>query len=521
MRRTLMVAVLAAALIQVQPATAAKFGFPDGVASGDVTRSTALLWTRTNRAGTVVAEVATDRRFFDVTRIVKGKAKEEAAFAVEVRVKRLDPGEHYYFRFVGPGGSRSKVGQLDTAPAPKDTGVTRFVYSGDSDGTVTAGENYRDEIAAAAVGMAGQKADFFVYLGDTIYSDSSLAPEKADTLGEYRAKHSEVRSIGALRRLLGSTSVVAQWDDHEVRNDYAGNPPAPFAVGGLTPAEVAAGQQAFRESFPIRESGGGATYRRLRWGRDLDLFVLDGRSYRTSPAALYAACFQPTVGEPDIAPTLPQPVRSSFASSTGLTYLGAPPPPPCLPAFNDPTRTMLGAEQEAWLHDGLQKSKATFKVIVNPVPIQELFAAPYDRWEAYPAERKELLTFIRDNGISGVAFTTTDTHATIVNPACITTLGPGGTYDCNTDTAPTEVIAGPMGTATFAAEINNVLPGAAPLVSGFIESFLHSPCVDIDEPVAWATAVVKGKSDTLTITPKRPGGKHGEPICSAPIVVKA
>lgn len=521
MRRTIVVAALMTALLQVHPATAGKFSFPGGVAAGDVSKSTALLWTRTSGAGTVVAEVATDRRFFDVARVVKGKAKADRDFTVELRVKRLDPGEHYFYRFLGPGDSRSKIGQFDTAAAPKDTGVTRFVYSGDSDGTVTAGESFRDEVAASASGMAGQKADFFVYLGDTIYSDSGLAPERADTLDDYRAKYREARTIGPLLKLLRSTSVVAEWDDHEVRNDYAGNPPAPFAAGGLTPGEVAAGQQAFREYFPLRETGGGATYRRLRWGRDLELFVLDGRSYRTSPAALFVACFQPETMQPDLAPTLPQPVRSSFASNTGLDYLADPPPPGCLPAFNDPARTMLGAEQEAWLKDALAKSKATFKVIVNNVPIQELYASPYDRWEAYPAERQELLTFIRDSGITGVVFATTDTHATIVNPACITTLGSGGTYDCNTSTAPIEVVAGPMGAQSFSAQINNVVPGAAPLVEGFIESFLHSPCVDLSEQAAWATAVVKGKNDTMKITPKRPGGKHGQPICAAPIVVKA
>jgi len=521
MRRTIVGVAVITALLQVQPATVVRFGFPGGVAAGDVAKSTALLWTRTSGAGTVVAQVATDRRFVDVVRIAKGKAKADRDFTVEIRVKRLDPGEHYFYRFLGPGSSRSKVGQFDTAPAPKDTGVTRFVYSGDSDGTSTAGESFRDEVAASAAGMAGQKADFFVYLGDTIYSDSGLAPERAGTLEEYRAKYRETRTIGALLRLLRSTSVVAEWDDHEVRNDYAGNPPGPFAAGGLTPAEVAAGQQAFREYFPLRETGGGATYRRLRWGRDLELFVLDGRSYRTSPAALFVACLQAETGEPDIAPTLPQPVRSSFSSNTGLAYLASPPPPGCLPAFNDPSRTMLGGEQEAWLRDALLKSKATFKVIVNPVPIQELYAAPYDRWEAYPAERQELLTFIRDSGITGVVFATTDTHATIVNPACITTLGPSGTYDCNTSTAPTEVVAGPMGTNDFATQVNNVVSGAAPLVKGFIESFLHSPCVDIDERAAWATVVVKGKKDTMTITPKRTGGKQGQPICAAPIVIKA
>jgi alkaline phosphatase D len=506
------------ALTSVPPATAARFAFPEGVASGDVTSSSAVLWTRTSRAGTVVAEVATDRRFLDVVRIARGKAREERDLTVELRVGGLDAGEDYHYRFLGPGGARSRTGVFGTAPARGETATIRFVYSGDSDGTPAAGQNYRDEIAASAAGMANQRADFFVYLGDTIYSDSGLASERADSLDEYRAKYREVRSIGALLRLLRSTSVVAQWDDHEVRNDFASVPP--FAPAGVTAQEIAAGRQAFGEYFPLREGGGGRTYRRLRWGPDLEVFVLDERSYRTSPQAVFQACFQPSENEPDVAPTLPQPLRSSFAAPTGRPYLASPPPAACLPAIADASRTMLGVEQKAWLKNGLQNSRATFKVVVNEVPIQEIYANPYDRWEGYAAERQEILSFIRDNGITGVFFATTDTHATIANQACITTLGPGGTYDCNTATAPWEVVAGPIGTETFASQVDAVAPGASPLVAGFIRSFLHSPCVDLDESAAWATAVLNGRRDTLTIIPKRPGGRRGQPICEAPIVVQ-
>ena len=108
-------------------------------------------------------------------------------------------------------------------------------------------------------------------------------------------------------------------------------------------------------------------------------------------------------------------------------------------------------------------------------------------------------------------FATTDTHATIANQACIITLDPGGTYDCNTATAPWEVVAGPMGTKNFASEVDEVAPGASSLVGGFIRSFLHSPCVDLDEPAAWATAMVNGnKEDAVRSSPSgRAAGAAG------------
>lgn len=508
-------------LASVQPVSAAPVTFRDGVASGDITKHSAVLWTRSTGAGRVAVEVASDRHFADVVESGAANARAARDFTVEIEARGLRPGESYYYRFFGPGGTHSPVGVFETPPAAEEN--LRFVYSGDSDGTVTpeGTANYRDEIAAVSRTMRREAADVFVYVGDTIYSDSGLAaPTKAALLGEYRAKYREVRTIQAFRRLLASASLVTQWDDHEVRNDYAGNPgAAPFAPAGVTPEEVVAGQQAFREYSPIEEGPGGRTYRRLKWGPDLEFFVLDERSYRSTPLPALQACFQAETGQPDVAPTLPQPVRSSFSSGTGLAYLSSPPPAGCKEAIDDSSRTMLGPEQEGWLKAGLQTSKATFKVIVNEVPIQELYANPYDRWEGYAAERRELLTLIRDGGITGVLFATTDTHATIANPACVTTLGSDGTYACDPDTAPWEVVAGPMGTKHFSDEVNEVVPGAAPLVEGFIQSFLHSPCALIDEPAAYALVKLNANQDTMRIVPKRPGPGRGTALC-APIVIQ-
>ena len=63
-------------------------------------------------------------------------------------------------------------------------------------------------------------------------------------------------------------------------------------------------------------------YRSLRWGRHLELFVLDTRSYRDPNSALDS---------------------------------------------QQQPKTMLGSEQLAWLKDGLASSSATWKVIVSSV----------------------------------------------------------------------------------------------------------------------------------------------------------
>ena len=44
---------------------------------------------------------------------------------------------------------------------------------------------------------------------------------------------------------------------------------------------------------------------------------------------------------------------------------------------------MLGARQYAAFTKAIRASTATWKVVVNEVPIQQFYALPYDRWEGY------------------------------------------------------------------------------------------------------------------------------------------
>ena len=74
---------------------------------------------------------------------------------------------------------------------------------------------------------------------------------------------------------------------------------------------------------------------------------------------------------------------------------------------------MLGARQFGAFTKAIKASTATWKVIVNEVPIQQFYALPYDRWEGYAAERERLLPSFRQR--KNVVFLTTDTHANLVN----------------------------------------------------------------------------------------------------------
>jgi alkaline phosphatase D len=520
-------------LLVAQPAAAARVRFPPGVASGDVTDHAAILWTKTNRRARLVAQVATDRRFDNVVARRRTQATAERGLTVEVEVTGLRADRRFFYRFVSRGGAVSPTGRFHTAPSE---GPITFLYSGDSNAEPAAG--FTDEIAEVFASARAERADFFGYWGDTMYSDS---PPEAMTLPEYRAKYRQVRSIPETRALLAFTPLVAGWDDHEVKNDYAGNPdrlpvtnpadlsqvldPNRIFPPGLLPDGIADGQRAFGEYFPVRE--GGETYRSIRYGDRLEVFVIDPRSYKSSPLPVLAQCDidpGPAIS-PDVAPTAPQPVRSSFAAVEGLEHLATPPSSQCTNAINDPTRTMLGAAQKAWLMDGLQTSDAEFKVIVAGTPIQQYFALPYDRWEGYPVERAQLLTFIRDHVDGSVAFLTTDTHAMLVNEVCIFSpfqCGPSP----NPNTAVTkEVVVGPIGTRPFAREIDEQIPvdppglPASTRIAAFFRAAqpngLGMECARLNR---FGYGLVEIRGDTMTVTPKSPAaGGPGFPVCD-PVV---
>jgi alkaline phosphatase D len=396
--------------------------FTSGVAAGDVTATRAVLWTRLDQATAVLAQVALDLDFQQTVQILPAHAIPGTDFTVKVQVDHLQPATRYYYRFVhaiseaGALQERvSRVGSFRTAPPPDLSSDVRFAYSGDSEAA------YQPFSVLGAVRQ--EDPDFFIYLGDTIYADNDSGvgnvrkvPPQA-SLPVYRAKYRENRADGFLQDLLAATSTYAVWDDHEVLNDYAGQT--------VDPVLLANGVQAFFEHMPIRPDPSDPTrlFRSFRWGKDVELFILDERQYRSAERFCVTAA-----GELALLPALQTP-------RCFLTELAA------------PDRTILGSQQKAWLARQLLASDATFKFIVNEVPISRLSVLPYDRWEGYAAERRELLTFIRRRNIRNVIFLTTDFHLSFIRDVSVS---PGH------QPIATEIIVGPIATATALDEIRQL-----------------------------------------------------------------
>jgi alkaline phosphatase D len=473
-------AVLCAALVLVgtSAALAAPKGFKFGVSSGDVSANSAILWARANKAVTALVQLQSGGRFgpCDISSAPKKmvvKAIKGNDFTVQTRVGGLKPGRTYKYRWCTEGGGRSAVGSFDTAPAPSQAKTIRFSITGDQDAsplpeTKTPFWN-NFEIWRQ---IKSEENNFNVMMGDTIYSDSEVpgvggVAGTALTVAQKFAKYRVNLGQKPWDAIRGATSYYAHWDDHEFINDFARSENVFPEEGGNV---VYNGEQlykngvkAFRAYNPITYSAKNGIYRSFRWGKDLQVFFLDERSFRSAKADYGGQCDNPPgSGTPDLAPTAPPATRGLFSAIA--PSLATPAPPACVAAINDPNRTMLGSHQLQVFENAIKSSTATFKVIMNEVPIQQFYALPYDRWEGYAAERTKLLTFLRDN-VKNAVFLTTDVHANMVNDARLQTLEAGGPVN----TGITEVTTGPVATKTFAGEINGTVgsPTAASSIRAF------------------------------------------------------
>jgi alkaline phosphatase D len=469
------------ALACAMPASAGAVQFPDGVASGDVTSTRAMLWTRVDTATNIKVEVFTNAALHPPKAFI-GKMKTSAArdLTVKVDASGLKPNTQYWYQFrkdedVGPTGT------FKTAPASNTAANLKLGYTGDSDVTKVGGVPAVNDFKTLQA-LQGEGTDAWIYLGDTIYSDSSFRPTgPATTLSDYRATYHEGRTYPNLTNLLASTSTYPTWDDHEVVNDYQ--------AATVDPARYAAGRKAFFENMPIRETGllhdascaGDPIYRKYNWGSAVDIFMLDERSCRSAESV--TACFG------DLAPTLPTAARTTFPFSLFLTPT---PPAGCLASLNNPSRTMLGPVQKAKFKSDLQNSTAQYKLIVSQDPIQQFFVLPYDRWEGYPAERSEILNFIRNNGVDNTLFLTTDTHATLQNAVFMDRFTDPGTIS-------NEMVTGPIATTTFQNEVIGVAgPVGLFAVNQALNAFTGMQCRNLNLNSYATVDVTSGGTSTIT-----------------------
>ena len=385
------------------------YPFTLGVASGYPTPDGFVLWTRLAprplEPGGGLApepvpmtwEVAEDERF---AKVVSARAEfptHDWAHSVHAQVTGLAPDRWYFYRFRA-GDAVSPVGRTRTAPA---AGVLparlRFAFA--------SCQHYEHGYFTACRHMAADDLDLIVFLGDYIY-ESSLRrnqvrkherEEEPVTLDEYRARHARYKGDPDLQSAHRASPWIATWDDHEVDNDYAndqqedGTPPEEFLL------RRAAAYRAYYEHMPLPVSMRPAgpdmrIYTSLPWGALANFHVLDGRQYR-SPQA----CPRKAGGGNDIDPSA------------------------CAP-LHEQARTMLGAEQEAWLDRQFRSSHTAWNIVAQQTVMGQLDTQIgngkkiwNDNWDGYPLARRRLLDSLVARRLANPVIIGGDVHMNFVS----------------------------------------------------------------------------------------------------------
>lgn len=449
---------------------------PNGVASGDATQTSAVLWAHSTALGEVTFEYST----FDDFGIIDGHetvAIVDVNQPVKVEISGLIPATQYYYR-VTDAQNETAVGEFRT---PWDIGISAGLRFGAS------GDWQQAPPFPGLKNVPERDLDFFIKLGDSIYADSETPAlpgvMQARTLEDFRIKHGENLSSrfdsNVMALLNASTPILATIDDHEIVDNFAGGavpgqspdasdvhplePPLfTDAVDFVNETQVYKDAiQAFQEYHPIRSElwdtpndvlthGKPKFYRKATYGSDATVLVLDARSFRDAPL--------PVVTDPFDTNQVEAFLVSAFTSD----------------------RTMLGRAQVECLKNDLLDSQwdgITWKFVIIPEPIQNFgIINAEDRFEGYAAERTELLKFIHENTIENVVFIAGDFHGTIVNNLAYQELQTEGTEDLvlveSTPIGAFEIVTGPV--AFFDALLGPStvnLAASAGVLSPFLKAF--------------------------------------------------
>ncbi len=447
----------------------------------------------------LTVEVAEDDAFQKVVATSTAKVLKESDWTCRVLAGGLKPAHVYWYRFTDRESAGSRIGRTITAPSPDDPRPVAFAFvscQNANDGAQTAYRRmiYEDERAAEH-----DQLGFVLHLGDFIYEivwypedrpqgmyDRKIRDivryehgEKIDdfhiptTLADYRAVYRAYLHDPDLEDARARWPFVNMWDNHEF--SWLGYQGMQIFKGVTRPAQTrkVAANQAFFEYQPARMSKPGGPslasfhppqvadhaisnfddqglgqeannlaaihslqgYRKLRWGRHVDLIITDQHSYRSEdPAGRPEA---KAFSDKDFPQFFPEEVMEMLDAGRAHNQSR----PSATIRFGDveipnfrrdaPVQTVLGAEQKAWFLEQLKTSRATWKIWGNTAGTLDMRADPQNLPDGltrpWPGsgyatfamgdpssaftERAEIYDTIRDHGIAGFVTVAGDRHS--------------------------------------------------------------------------------------------------------------
>ncbi len=357
--------------------------FALGVASGEAAADSVVLWTRLApdplAGGGMPAspvpvrwELAEDEAMRRIVRRGTAIARADWAHSLHVEVPGLAPERWYWYRFSALGEA-SPVGRTRTAPAAS-AAPSRIRFA------VASCQDFQNGYYSAYRHMAREQLDYVLHLGDYIYEYAGRplrvrrhAGGETVTLADYRNRYAQYRTDPDLQAAHAAFPWLTVPDDHEVENDYADGESEKRTPRADFLRRRAAAYRAYYEHMPMRPAMAPrgtnfALYRRRSFGNLVDLFLLDGRQFRSDQA-----CPGPRWGGQVVNP----------AACAELA---------------DPRRTMLGAAQERWLFQGSARSRGRWTVLGQQLLMSSMLQPTQDGdpgvwtdgWDGYPVARRRL-----------------------------------------------------------------------------------------------------------------------------------
>jgi alkaline phosphatase/alkaline phosphatase D len=333
-----------------------------GIMTGEATSTSVILQSRLTVSDTLISgdlrgangiarfEIDRDSTFSNPIFSDFIPALPETDFIIKQKINGLNPGIKYFYRLQFGIDTvslfESAVATFRTLPGRNSniklsmvvvTGMNynKFHFGNYEEGTAYSG-NDKSQGYPALMAIKNLNPDYFIGTGDNVYFDH---PNKAnfdravkagknphpggfngmEVVDEegMRRKYHEQFNQQRFRELFRNVGTYWEKDDH----DYRFNDADPYQE---LPIAHDLGIKNFREQLPVVDPDeiNAKTYRTHRMSRDLQIWMLEGRDYRS-------------------------PNRME----------------------DGPDKSLLGTEQLNWLKETLIESDASFKLIISPTPM--------------------------------------------------------------------------------------------------------------------------------------------------------
>jgi alkaline phosphatase D len=409
--------------------------FLHGVASGDPTHDSIVLWTRVeaDQPAEVSWELSRDVGFRNVERRGVLTTNKHRDYTVKLLVDQLQPGTNYYYRFTY-AGVLSGTGRTKTLPTGKldKLGIALVSCS-----------NYAFGFFNAYDAVARDDAvEYVLHTGDYIYEYAAdgwgsttarklnrvhIPANEIVTLSDYRQRHAQYKRDAGSIAMHAAKPLLALWDDHEsTNNPWFGGAQNHQSDEGNWEHRRSASVRAYYEWMPIRDPAPGQNpldlWRNYVFGDLASLITMETRHTARAQQIDYSDHIASIKSMED-------------AKRFEQDVLGA------------PNRPMISPGMAAFVSAALQASVTSqqpWRLIGNAIPMAKIrvpdvgaegismpagqavvpgtqadlvwkgkYNLPFylDTWDGYPWAREEFYKLCQDAGASDLLVLTGDSHS--------------------------------------------------------------------------------------------------------------